>query len=186
MTHVDRRRIVAHAAVKAREVGFRKLSMRSLAADLQISPAALYHHVSCKRELTDLVVDLLIADIRPPVAGPWHARLRTFFDAAYAAFRGVPDVSEVFIQQEPSRQTQARLTWVRETLSEGGLARDEADRVLRALVNSFVGAILLQEQWRAQAPDPASLDDGAADFSWTVARLLAADDGPDLPERAPG
>ena len=54
-TPLDRHRIAATAMEMIDEVGVEKLTMRALAARLDVSAMALYHHVEDKDELLRLV-----------------------------------------------------------------------------------------------------------------------------------
>jgi TetR/AcrR family transcriptional regulator, tetracycline repressor protein len=58
-----------------RRGGYEQMTIRSLAADLGISPMALYHHVRDKDDLLDDVVDRLLARAWKPRADPtdWRA-----------------------------------------------------------------------------------------------------------------
>src|SRR5436305_4757600 len=58
--------------------GLEGLSMRRLAAALDVGTMTLYGYFRSKDELLDAAVDAAVADIRPapPNAGPWQHRLR--------------------------------------------------------------------------------------------------------------
>lgn len=60
---VDRRRIVAAAIALADAEGLSGLSMRKVAAALQVSPMRLYGYVATKDELLDLMVDAVYGEI---------------------------------------------------------------------------------------------------------------------------
>jgi AcrR family transcriptional regulator len=69
---------VLHAGVAlADEEGIEALSMRRLAQRLGVVPMALYKHVANKEELLDGMVDVVIAEIDPPLDGTdWRAAVR--------------------------------------------------------------------------------------------------------------
>ncbi|HKE54842.1 MAG TPA: TetR family transcriptional regulator, partial [Actinomycetota bacterium] len=69
---------ILHAAVAlADEGGVESLSMRRLAQDLGVVPMALYKHVAGKDELLDGMIDLVVAEIDPPIEGSdWKTTMR--------------------------------------------------------------------------------------------------------------
>ncbi|CAN7194313.1 TetR/AcrR family transcriptional regulator [Arthrobacter sp. LjRoot14] len=76
---LNRDRVLTAAVVLADEAGIESLSMRRLAQELGVVPMALYKHVANKEELLDGMVDVLVAEIDPPVSDAgWKnaARLR--------------------------------------------------------------------------------------------------------------
>ncbi len=70
--------LVLGAAVElADRSGIESVSMRRLATKLDVVPMALYKHVTNKDELLDGMVDLVIAEIDPPIAGvDWKPAVR--------------------------------------------------------------------------------------------------------------
>ncbi len=72
------RKVVLRSAVTlADNAGIDAVSMRSLASQLGVVPMALYKHVTNKEELLDGMVDVIVAEIDPPGAGPgWKDAIR--------------------------------------------------------------------------------------------------------------
>src|SRR5215475_7952347 len=67
---------IVEAAVSLVEAGgYEEMSIRSLAADLGVSPMSLYRHIRDKDDLLDEVVDLLLARIWHPARSQddWRA-----------------------------------------------------------------------------------------------------------------
>ena len=57
--------------------GIADLSMRRLAAELDVRPSALYHHVPSKQVLLAAVADEILArGPAAPASGPWEERVR--------------------------------------------------------------------------------------------------------------
>ena len=74
---LNRERVLHAAVALADEVGIGPLSMRRLAQELAVVPMALYKHVANKEELLDGMVDVLVGEIDPPVAGAdWKNTVR--------------------------------------------------------------------------------------------------------------
>jgi AcrR family transcriptional regulator len=82
-------RVLAAAVELADEVGIESLSMRRLAQELGVVPMALYKHVANKDELLDGMVDVIIAEIDPPVRdADWKPTVRlTVLSARRALLR---------------------------------------------------------------------------------------------------
>lgn len=72
---INRELIVDAAERAVRADGYERMTIRGLAADLGVSPMALYHHVRDKNDLLDEVVDRLLARAWKPRADPtdWRA-----------------------------------------------------------------------------------------------------------------
>ncbi len=74
---LDRERIVTAAIALADEGGLEAVSMRKVAARLDVGPMRLYRYISTKEELFDLMVDEVHAEIRPEEQpGDWREALR--------------------------------------------------------------------------------------------------------------
>jgi len=77
-TRLDRREIVDCALRLIDRDGLEQLSLRRLASELGVTPAAVYWHVRSKDELLDAVMDVIFAELAPPRcdSGPWTERAR--------------------------------------------------------------------------------------------------------------
>nr|WP_055501865.1 TetR/AcrR family transcriptional regulator C-terminal domain-containing protein [Nonomuraea pusilla] len=74
---LDRERIVAAAVALADEGGLEAVSLRKVAARLDVGPMRLYGYISTKEELFDLMVDEVHAEILPErQPGHWREALR--------------------------------------------------------------------------------------------------------------
>lgn len=74
---LDRERIVAAAIALADEGGLQAVSLRKVAARLDVGPMRLYGYISTKEELFDLMVDEVQAEILPgEQPGDWREALR--------------------------------------------------------------------------------------------------------------
>jgi AcrR family transcriptional regulator len=74
---LSRDRVLRAAVAFADESGIESLSMRKLAHELGVVPMALYKHVASKEELLDGMVDVVIAEIDPPLRGTdWKTAVR--------------------------------------------------------------------------------------------------------------
>ncbi|MEV0733223.1 TetR/AcrR family transcriptional regulator C-terminal domain-containing protein [Polymorphospora sp. NPDC050346] len=76
-TPLSRDRVLRAAVALADEAGIESLSMRNLAQELGVVPMALYKHVANKDELLDGMIDVVVGEIDPPVAGAdWKPTIR--------------------------------------------------------------------------------------------------------------
>jgi len=74
---LSRRRVLETAISRADQGGLDALTMRTLAEELGVVPAALYRHVTNKDDLIDAMVDLVFAEIRLPSGGAdWATAMR--------------------------------------------------------------------------------------------------------------
>ncbi|MFI6390574.1 TetR/AcrR family transcriptional regulator [Nonomuraea sp. NPDC050547] len=74
---LDRERIVAAAIALADEGGLEAMSLRKVAARLDVGPMRLYGYITTKEELFDLMVDEVYAEILPGERpGHWREVLR--------------------------------------------------------------------------------------------------------------
>ena len=74
---ISRKQIVEAALRALRTVGFEQMTIRSLAAELDVAPMSLYRYIRDKDDLMDEVVEELLIQSQPfPAAkGTWQARL---------------------------------------------------------------------------------------------------------------
>ncbi|HEY6474914.1 MAG TPA: TetR/AcrR family transcriptional regulator C-terminal domain-containing protein [Acidimicrobiales bacterium] len=74
---ISRAQIVEAALRALRTVGFEQMTIRSLAAELDVAPMSLYRYIRDKDDLMDEVVEELLIQSQPmPAAsGSWQARL---------------------------------------------------------------------------------------------------------------
>ncbi|WP_309109954.1 TetR/AcrR family transcriptional regulator C-terminal domain-containing protein [Saccharothrix sp.] len=83
---LSRERIVRAAIRLADEDGLDAVSLRKVAAELDVGPMRLYGYIATKEELLDLMVDAVHAEIRPTGDG-WREVLRSLADATRQAAR---------------------------------------------------------------------------------------------------
>jgi AcrR family transcriptional regulator len=74
---LSRRRVLETAIGRADQGGLDALTMRTLADELGVVPAALYRHIANKDDLIDAMVDMVFAEIRLPAGGAdWATAMR--------------------------------------------------------------------------------------------------------------
>jgi len=95
-TPLTRERVLRAAVALADRDGIDSLSMRNLAQALDVVPMALYRHVANKEELLDGLVDVVIAEIEPPLTdADWKTTIRERILSARRALLRHPWASRV-------------------------------------------------------------------------------------------
>lgn len=149
--------------------GYEGMSIRSLAAQLGVSPMALYRHIRDKNDLLDEVVDILLAELWRPAADEddWQAwiieaavRLREFLvtqPAGLHVYLDHPVVSPTAVQ---------RMDAMMDVLRGAGLDEATARSAYGALHTYTIGFAALEASRSGWVPDSGD--------ATSVARQLAA------------
>ena len=93
--------IVAAALRVIQQGGVEALSMRRLSRELGRSHMAMYHHVSDKDALLELVAAAALRDIAvpDPASGPWDARLRALISGIDDQLRSTPGIGGILLDR---------------------------------------------------------------------------------------
>ncbi|WP_029260242.1 MULTISPECIES: TetR family transcriptional regulator [unclassified Microbacterium] len=182
----DRDSVTRRALALLDEVGLADLSMRRIAAGLDVQPSALYWHFASKQELLAELADRITASI-PPGSTDVLTTARGIRDALFAYRDGAELVLSTYALQLGSSQAQTALT---DALRAQG-APDADDRGAAILHFVLGHATLVQQRMHADShgalPDAGALDvtaglDGVFDLGVTaLAGTLSA---PATPPRA--
>ncbi|GAA3806754.1 TetR family transcriptional regulator [Nocardioides panacisoli] len=134
--------VVAHAVDTLDAHGLAALSMRRLAADLGVQPAALYHHFTDKQALLSAVAEeLLDRGRRATEVVPWDAELHLVcveLRDAMTAHRDAAALIAAVYDAGGAREPERRMT---DALLRGG-ADDELARVgARTLLRHVFAAV---------------------------------------------
>ncbi len=129
------------------ELGVQGLSMRRLAAELGVTPNALYTYFSSKEELLDALLDSLLAtiDTGAVTSDDWQAGLVELMDAARRLLLAHPQLVPAFLSRPALGPNAARLgeTTLR-LLREGGLEEERAVEAFRVLLIFSLGFAAFQ------------------------------------------
>jgi AcrR family transcriptional regulator len=94
---LNRPRVVRAALRLVDEHGLPALTMRALATELRVSPMALYNHVRDKDELIDLMVDLMLGEVKLcPIAGDWVTQMRALVCSYHHVLTAHPGLARVY------------------------------------------------------------------------------------------
>jgi len=100
---LTRERVVAEALAIIAQDGVQALTMRRLAAHLEVVPGALYHHVRNKQQLHDLVLDNVLAevDVRLDPSLDWTGQLKLLAHRLRTVLEDHPGVAGVLKTRDP-------------------------------------------------------------------------------------
>ncbi|AZH78722.1 TetR family transcriptional regulator [Microbacterium sp. Y-01] len=142
----DRESVARHALALLDEVGLADLSMRRIAARLDVQPSALYWHFASKQELLADLADRITGSI-PRGSTDVLATARGIRDALFAYRDGAELVLSTYALQLGSSHAQAALT---EALRSQGAAAAE-DRGAAILHFVLGHATLVQQRMHADS-----------------------------------
>ncbi|SDT78732.1 TetR/AcrR family transcriptional regulator C-terminal domain-containing protein [Actinoplanes derwentensis] len=158
-------RIVAEAITIAGRDGLAEVSMRRIAAGLNVATMSLYRHVPSRDDLVHAMIDAALGDLRVPAryTGDWRTDLDRCARALWAAFQRHPWLGPSMSVTRPQPAPNAlRLgEWLMGALGPTGLG--VTDRMLvQVLLFSFVRGV-------ASGLEPEALavrDTGISDEQW--------------------
>ena len=152
---LNRARVLESAVAVADAAGLEALSMRSLADKLGVVPMALYKHVANKDELIDGMIDVVIGEIAPPLAGvDWRPAVRARILSARDALLRHPWASSAMEQRStPTAIVLGYMDSVIGMFLAGGFSADLTHHCMHALGSRMFG--FSQELYRGgQNPTP--------------------------------
>ncbi len=141
--------------------GFAALTVRSLAAELSVSPMALYRHVRNKDELLLDVTDAMLAHAAlPDPDNDWSVFLTEIASSLRRLFLQHPQLVETFARQPVTTPTaRRRLEASLEVLRSAGFDDDQATRAYAAVHVYTVGFCGLEAARRAGTSNAPDLDE---------------------------
>jgi AcrR family transcriptional regulator len=148
-------RVVDAALRAADEGGIEAVSLRRLAAALEVTPMAIYRHVLNKSHLLDLMGERLLeqVDLAPDELATWQDRLRQLlasYQAVVAAHPAAPLLlSRPFVSPAVPRATEALLAIFR----SAGFDAGQSARVLQVISGMLLGPAIHRATWAAASRD---------------------------------
>lgn len=139
-------RITALALKIADEAGVERISFRRLARELDVTPMALYTHVSGKTDLLNRMAELVLGEIEFPAdpALGWEARLRLGLESVHAMVDRHPAAGALIarpLSTVASIRLADRLLGI---LAEAGFEDELAVVVLQVITAMILGPIVLR------------------------------------------
>jgi AcrR family transcriptional regulator len=160
---LSRERILAGAIDLADAEGLSAISMRRLAASLNVEAMSLYYYVRSKNDLLGAILERVLGDVEVPLPGAsWKGALRSISLSAHAVLDRHRWAAQVLMT--PSASSQARSRWtesVLASLAAAGLPPGLADHAYHALDSYVIGFTL----WESSIPfSGAELEDVAREY----------------------
>jgi AcrR family transcriptional regulator len=134
------------ALALADDEGLDAVTMRRLARELDVEAASLYHYIQGKSQILDGLVDVVAAEIEPPVPSTdWRATITQRADNTRAGLRRHPwAVSLMASRTSPGPATLRLLETGIRCFREGGFSVPQAAHAI-SVVDSYVHGFVLQE-----------------------------------------
>jgi AcrR family transcriptional regulator len=138
---LNEQEIVQTALRLTRRTGAEKISMRALAAELGVSPMAIYYYVPNKDALLDLVVDAVLSQVPTPAPDPkrWQAQLRDCSLAAFALLASYPGVSHAMLTRGNTKAGRALVRYCISVLLAAGFEEKKAALAIAAYTTYMYG-----------------------------------------------
>jgi TetR/AcrR family tetracycline transcriptional repressor len=148
---LGRDEIIAAAMRVTKRVGLDGLTMRALAAELDVTPMAVYHHVQNKSELLQLVADEVVGevDVLPASAGPWEARLAALVRELRTRLAEFPGVGPYLLGSDvPMPVTDRLVESAIAMLVDAGFDEEEAALAFTTVHNYLLGRLYVEASLR--------------------------------------
>lgn len=175
---LTRERVLDGALLLADEIGIEAFTMRRLADALGVSPMTIYHYVSGKDEIIDLMVEAVFAEIeRPPPDLDWKTAIRHRCLSAREVLNRHPWAPPLMESRtSPGPANLGHHDAVIGTFRRGGLSIQLTAHAY-AIVDSFVYGFALEE-----ANLPSGGGEEMLDIADEIAAAFPADEYPHLME----
>ena len=156
--NLDRDTVLAAGLTLLREVGMSGLTMRKLAAALDVKAPTLYWHFASKRVLLDALAEAIavrgMASVATPESGePWWdwlaRRARTFRQTLLA----YPDGGLIHAGTKPARGDLSPTVRLVELMVHDGVPRDVGYHAVLTVSRYTVGCVIEQQQATAVEGD---------------------------------
>jgi AcrR family transcriptional regulator len=164
---LTRRRIVMAGLALVEAEGLEALTMRRLAAALDVTPMSLYNHVADKAELIDVMLDYVIGDVVRACAddvGTWEERLRALVRRNYKLWRRHPGFARIYTEGVTiGPNGLAQVEYALAILREAGFDDEDAADAFYVLWQYQVASVLVARAKPVDAGMRTGRSDGTAD-----------------------
>jgi AcrR family transcriptional regulator len=175
---LSRARVIVAAVALADSIGVDALTIRKLAAELDVKPMSIYHHVANKEAIIDGMVDLVFSEIDlPPSDTDWKQAIRqraVSARAVLARHRWAAPLMES--RTTPGPATLRHHDAVLGCLRRGGFSIEMTAHAY-AVIDAFIYGFALQE-----ASLPATSGDDMAELAQSMTAAMPAGEYPNLVE----
>lgn len=138
---LSRAQVLAAALAVLRRDGLDAVSMRRVAAELEVAPNALYSHLRDKAAVLDGLLDAILGEVELPDGGGWRAQIEAILADARRVLLAHPDlVAHLLARQTTGSPNALRLgEAVLTQLARGGIHGERAVRALQVLLVHTIG-----------------------------------------------
>lgn len=153
---LSRDRIIDAAFTVLDRVGFDRLSMRQVAAELGVVVSALYAHVRDKDELLELMYTRAFAGLHVPDPDPerWTEQVKEYARQVRARLRSHRDLARIFMRHLPlTREMLPIVERVFAILRAGGLPDDMVTAAADMLSTYVEGFVYEESLWFEHKPE---------------------------------
>jgi AcrR family transcriptional regulator len=171
---IDRAAVIGASLSIADKRGLDAVTMKAVADRLNVTPMALYRHVTNKADLLDGVLESLITEFElPPPDLPWRERLSATVRSVRTVAKRHPDVFELLLEL-PANTPVARAmregvhVWLREV----GVAEEWIGSAERLLTTLIFGYAVSEATGRFRGHSKAAIDRDYACIEAVVGQLL--------------
>lgn len=148
---LDQAHLTKHLLRLAKRVGVNRVTIRELAAEAGTAPSSVYYHVRDKRELLDLLIESVLAQIEVPREGDWETRLVALYANAWTVLLEVPGIA-VLLQEYPHTPAASEMDRAaRRILRESGLQAADFEAAHAALYIHLLGSVQLTQTRQTDA-----------------------------------
>jgi AcrR family transcriptional regulator len=173
---LTKERILETAVALADERGVESLSMRRVAQELGVVPMALYKHVANKDEMLDGMVDVVAAEIDPPIEGAdWKTTMRERILSARRALLRHPWASRVLeTRGEPTPTVIGYIDSMMGVFLSGGFSVDLMHHAMHVMGSRILGFSqeLFDDAASLPAEEAAEIWSQMADVYPNIAKLV--------------
>ncbi len=141
---LDRAHLTKYLLQLAKRVGVNRVTMRDLAAEAGTAASSVYYHVRDKRELLDLLIETVLAQIEVPVKGDWESRLVALYTNAWKVLIEVPGIAVLLQEHAHTAAADEMERASRQILLESGLDPAYFDAAHAALYIHLLGSVQLE------------------------------------------
>jgi AcrR family transcriptional regulator len=175
---LNRERVIAAAVALADVVGVDALTIRKLAAELDVKPMTIYHYVDNKEAILDGMVDLVFEEIDlPPLDIDWKQAIRRRAASARVVLARHPWAAPLMESRtSPGPATLRHHDAVIGCLRAGGFSFEMTAHAY-AVIDAFIYGFALQE-----ASLPATAGDEMADLAGAMSAAMPEGEYPHLVE----
>ena len=171
-------RVLAGAMDLADRIGIEPFTIRKLAAELDVNPMTISHHVDGKEAILDGIVDLVFAEIDlPPLDTDWKSAIRQRCVSARAVLARHPWAPPLMESRtSPGMATLRHHDAVLGCFRRGGLSWQMTAHAY-AIVDSYLYGFALEE-----ANLPLNGEEGFGELATAMLDALPVDEFPNLAE----